>query len=667
MGASRSVVVLIVGAALAAGLVGGAAQWVHDAPRGWGSATTAVALTVAGAGWALAGAVLAWHRPGNRLGWLVLAVGALTQLSLTEEAIYLGRLGASTSPVDPWADRAPGLALSVLVGAAVFLLLGLLPVLYPTGTLPSRGWMLPVALVTCGAVLLQLQWLCHALGYGWDWPLEGGARQPNAIAVWLPFAGYVTGVALGWLGGLVRWHRAAHPERQQLAWLLCAVVLILTVPVVGDSVLGMALQALTLYTLPAAIVVGILRYRLLDIDVVVRRVLTYAVLTATIAVLHATVVYLGQSWLDGGRLPSVAAAAVVAVGVLPLRGRVQGAVDRFFFGGRQEPLAAVSALGDTVASAHAFELHSDLLLAVATQVRSTLRSAGVRIDGTDGRILAQAGTFPSTGSVALPLLAGGQHLGELQISPRRPGERYSVADAHLIQALAPQVALAVRLVDLARELENQRDRVVGARREERERLRRDIHDGLGPSMTGIKLGLQAVQDLLPAGQDSPAHDLTAALRRETAIAVGELRRIVDGLRPGSVEALGLSAALRDALGPSGTGPRVLLDLENVRATTAVQDVVYRVALEATHNAVRHARASTIRVSLHQGPHGVELEVGDDGIGIDMGAAGGVGLASMQARAEQVGGELEIRDTGSGTCVRLLLPAGVSPARVEELT
>lgn len=665
MGASRSVVVSTVTAGLVAGLVGGAAQWARDSPEGWAVALIGVALTIAGVGWALAGAVLVWHRPRNRLGWVILAVGTVTQFSLTEEALHRVGGPASATLANPWEGRAVGLVLTVVVGGAVFALLGLLPALYPTGALPSSVWVLPAVLVLCGAVLLEVQWLCGALGAGWDWPFATRAERPHPTVVWAPFTIYAAGVLMSWGGCLIRLKRATYPERQQLAWLLFAVALILLVPAVGDSHAGQALQALTLYLLPAAIVLGVLRYRLLDIDTVVRRVIMYAVLTATVAVVHAAVTYLGQSWLGGERLPSVAAAAIVAVGLLPLRERVQGAVDRLFFGRRQEPLAAVSALGDRVAGAR----QSEILDAVVVEVRSALRAGGARIASVDGGTLTVTGVTPEAteGSVEVPLVAGGQHVGDLSVAARRPGERYSAADEDLIRALAPQVALAVRLVVLARELEDQRDGVVAARHEERERLRRDIHDGLGPSMTGIALGLQALEDHVGVRDVAPAHELTKMLRGEMASTVTEVRRIIEGLRPGPVETVGLVTALRDALtAAGGTRSRVRLHLDTVCATTTAQDAIYRIALEATNNAVRHARADTIRVTLRQYPHVVHLEVSDDGIGIGPVDASRVGLASMQARAEQAGGTLQVRSTAAGTMVSLVLPQSAEPIPEELL-
>lgn len=548
----------------------------------------------------------------------------------------------------------------MVVGAAVFTLLGLLPALYPTGELPSRGWLFPASLVMLGALMLEAQWLLHTLGAGWHWPLDH--ESPNTVLVWLPFGVYVTGALLAWAWCLVRLLRATRPERQQLAWLLVAVASILVLPALGSSTTAQALQALSLYLLPAAIAVGVLRYRLLGIETVLRRGLVYAVLTAAVVGVHAGVTYLGEAWWGVDRIPSVAAAAVVAVFVLPMRERVQRAVDRLLFGRRQEPLFAVSVLSDRLAAAQP----SELLDAVVGEIRAALRSGGVQVLDADGRPLARTGRDPEPGdgSVLVPLVIGGEPSGELVLAPRGTDETYSSADLHLVRALAPQVALAVRLVGLATGLEGERDRVLSVRRDERERLRRDLHDGLGPSMTGIGLGLQALDDFLLTEDFAGGREVTSILQGEVAATVREVRRIVDGLRPGQVESIGLVAALRQAVAVNRDRPRVELHLEEVTVGVDVQDTVYRVALEALNNAVRHADAGTVRVTLRQDrdrhPEHLVLEVGDDGGGIAPGRGAGVGLASMQALAESAGGHLDVTSTGRGTLVRLVLPVSCQP-------
>ncbi|KAE8766005.1 hypothetical protein GB883_00930 [Georgenia thermotolerans] len=424
-------------------------------------------------------------------------------------------------------------------------------------------------------------------------------------------------------------------------------------------------QAAGLYLLPAAVAVGILRYRLLGIEVVLRRGLVYAALTAAIVTLHAVVALVTGARLTGGALPGVVAAAVVAVGLTPLRVRLQRGVDRLLYGHRSDPVRAVADLGDRMAAAQ----DRDLLDAVLTGVRTAVRAAGARIIRPDGEVLAVSGTLAAShdapaappGALAAPLTVGGELVGTLQLAPRGPGERYSAPDERLVAAMAPQVAVLVRALDLASALERQRDAVVDARRAERDRLRRDLHDGLGPSLTGVGLGLRALDDAVEAGDAARAREIVSVLGTEVSAAVTEVRRILEDLRPAPVAEHGLAAALDQGLATSGSPLAVDVTVGTLPPMPpAVEDAVYRVALEAVTNVRRHARATRATVDVRVTGGRVVLRVADDGVGFSAGAVPGVGLASMRQRADVLGGELTTTPTPRGTIVVLDLPlAGTS--------
>jgi len=293
------------------------------------------------------------------LGWLTLLVGTTTQLGLTADA--LARLHA------PGAEAAPArpgeLALSLVGGFLIFVLLGLLPVLYPTGRLPGGPARVLAAAVVAAAALMQGQWLLSELDDAWAWPFSPSSSTQPFWLVWTPSLLYFAATLAVWVLCVARLARARRPERQQLAWLLTAVVVIILTQALGSSPAAQWLQAAGLYLLPAAIAVGILRYRLLGIEVALRRGLVYAVLTACIVAVHALLAALTGARLTGAALPGVVAAAAVAVGLTPLRDRLQRLVDRVLYGRRSDPVAAVAELGDRVAAAGASELLDAVLTA----------------------------------------------------------------------------------------------------------------------------------------------------------------------------------------------------------------------------------------------------------------------------------------------------------------
>ena len=300
----------------------------------------------------------------------------------------------------------------------------------------------------------------------------------------------LAGAITVWVATVVRLVRARPPERQQLAWLVC-VVLPLIVVTFGVRAPEWVFVILALM-LPGSIVIGVVRYQLLGI--VVSRALVYATLTAAVVVLYLAVSAMAAAAL--GRtlspVPGAVAAALIAVALSPARTRLQSGADRLVYGRRRDPVAAVTELGDRVATAE----EADLLPAVLDTVTAALRAPGTWVTGPGERSGSQAGT------VVVPLRVGGRDVGTLHVAERHPGEPFTAGDRRLLAALAPQVAVVVRALELTGSLERERDRVLTATHAERDRIRRDLHDGLGPSLAGIGLAVQAVQALLGERADS---------------------------------------------------------------------------------------------------------------------------------------------------------------------
>lgn len=197
---------------------------------------------------------------------------------------------------------------------------------------------------------------------------------------------------------------------------------------------------------------------------------------------------------------------------------------------------------------------------------------------------------------------------------------------------------------MAAALQQSREAIVSAREEERRRLRRELHDGLGSALAGIALTLQAAHNT----GGPQADELVEGAREQTEVAVADVRRMVRGLRPPVLEDLGLAAALRahaDRLRPL----EVQLELPEPVMTlpAAVELALYRIATAALTNVVRHAHARRCRVSLRTDGDEVALAITDDGHGLAAGAAPGVGLRSMRERAAELGGRVDLASSPSG--------------------
>jgi signal transduction histidine kinase len=254
-----------------------------------------------------------------------------------------------------------------------------------------------------------------------------------------------------------------------------------------------------------------------------------------------------------------------------------------------------------------------------------------------------------------------EEIGRLVLSPRAPGEGFSDADRSLLEDLARQAEVAVHAVRLTTDLQHSRERLVTTREEERRRLRRDLHDGLGAQLAGLNVQAGALRRLIPRDPDA-ADELVVELREELRSAIADIRRLVYDLRPPALDDLGLVEALRqlaERYGSKDEPLRVVVeapeDLPNLPA--AVEVAVYRVTQEALTNVARHARARTcvVRLVLNED---VALEIVDDGVGIPAQRSAGVGLSSMHERASELGGSCVLQSVpkgGTQVLVRLPLP------------
>ncbi|MFJ9177300.1 ATP-binding protein [Streptomyces sp. NPDC102360] len=621
--------------------------------------------------WTATGATLLALRPGNTLGRLVVTVG-LCQAAQQALTTYGGHGVVNGSwPLANWAAwLAAGLWLPGLVP-----LFNVLPALYPQGRLAARWWRWPLGASVAGTLLLAAAVCLDPHGYDDIAPGPSPLTAPGAVPV-LAMTGALllaAGTATVWAGSVVRLVRARAPERAQLVWLLCVVVPFAAAQFLSPSqVVGVAIG----FLIPVAVAVGVVRHRLLGIEVVLRRGLVYGTLTAVVAGVYLAVTATVGSTLGRGPLPGVVAAALVAVGLTPARDRLQSAVDRLVHGERRDPVRAVTRLGDRVAEAG----EDELLPAVLATVADALRAPGAALLTPDGEVAARFGDAADGAyDCLLPLRVGGRDLGVLRIPPRT-GEHgpYGEADRRLLSALGPQVAVVVRSLEQAADLAVERDRVVAATRAERDRLRRDLHDGLGPALAGVALGLQ----VLRAGRTDGV--LVARLAEETETAVREVRRILDDLRPAALDRHGLAEAVRGHAATLAAGPLdVTVDIGPLPPLPQdTEAAAYRIAREALTNTARHAEATHAHVRLEVTDGVLTVDIADDGHGMPArtraaprpgagesgadsvmggrpGAAengpDGIGIGSMRRRAERIGGRIAVDSGPGGTRVLASLP------------
>ena len=587
--------------------------------------------------------LILWFRPRHSVGWVLML------MALLEDSCVFWQTYGARSVAFPGEHLPLGrLALQLSGGLwvpVVFLPVTCLMLRYPSGVVRGTWSRRADRAAITGLTLVYIGYAGSTSGVKDVAPeLSNVIAPPAALCAVLMAAGALvtlSATAFVIANTVVRTARASYPERQQLAWLV-------TFAPVAVAVLFLPYEHLQriLYGIPLAVVVGVLRYRLAGIEVVLRRTLLYGSLTGLVLLVFVAVTALVSSVAPSGGLSTILAAGLVAVGVVPMRDRLQRLVDRFVYGDRGDPLAALKRLGTPMGLTTDEALLPDVLGGVA----SALRVPGAELVGLTGT-RALVG-FVGPEAVDVPLVVGGRGVGVMRLAPR-PGEsHFPAADRQLVEGLAPLVAAVLQAVELAEALRVEQERVVAATETERARLRQELHDGLGPSLTGIGLGLEALEGRV--GQS----DLVDRLRAETATSLEEVRRIIDGLRPGALESADLLALLRiRAEHLSSTTPvrvNVVAPARFAVLPDEVEVAALRIVEEALTNVVRHAGATTCCVFL-QLDDALRIEVRDDGRGYDGPRAGGVGVDSMRARAERLGGTCEVAATVDGTAVTAVLP------------
>jgi signal transduction histidine kinase len=351
------------------------------------------------------------------------------------------------------------------------------------------------------------------------------------------------------------------------------------------------------------------------------------------------------------------AALVVALAFNPARVRVQRGVDRLFFGRRGDPLALLHHLDRTLRDAGS--PHAALRDAAGV-LRSGLRLPGAAVVVTlpsGDEVRAEDGVVPGAAH-ALPLDLHGEQVGTLLVAPRRPGEPVRGTDLRVLSSLAGPLASAAYALRLAGDLEDSRRRLLEAREEERRRLRRDLHDGLGPVLAGQVLRLETARDLVDA-DPARTRDLLDRAVVEAVSSLEEVRRVVDGLRPPTLDDDGLALAVRNRVHQLADRVEVSTTEPLPRMRAAVEVAAYHIVSEAVSNAVRHAPGARCGVTIRAVDGELVVTVADDGPGINgqaRAARVGAGLTTMRERAAEIGGRLEVGPApGGGTAVVARLP------------
>ncbi|MGN6241182.1 MAG: sensor histidine kinase [Cellulosimicrobium cellulans] len=498
------------------------------------------------------------------------------------------------------------------------------------------------------------------------------ADDPRPAIVGVVVMGLVTAAATAW-----RWRRGPVEERRGLGLLALGTALMALsfLPLLGtwaspDVILALPLTHLACQALfPAAILVCVLRNRLWGIDLVLSRATVAAMLAVGLAVVYAVVVVLATTVVDGPAAQVVAAVGV-ARAVQPLHTRVRHRVRTLVYGEANDPGRAALSVGKHLSSASTTD---DLVVSLAVGVREALRLESVTIERTPdrptapgspesppGTVWAGPTSRPTGQTASLPVTHGGRVLGRVHVVARA-GERLDARTRDALDQLLPVLGAGLALAQGARELEEARDATTRARLAERRVIRRELHDGVGPWLVGLRLGLQGARNTL-ATDPAAAAAVLDALGAEVAQRVEDVRALSRSLLPPSLDEHGLEVALGELAGRQALAGFVV----DVRCDPCdgldprVAAAAYAIASESVVNAARHSGADECRLTVRVGDRYVVVTCEDDGRGIAPDATRGVGSRSLRERTDELGGRLDVtavRPDGErpGTRVRATLP------------
>ncbi|NAS22896.1 sensor histidine kinase [Herbidospora sp. NEAU-GS84] len=603
------------------------------------------------------GAYIAARRPRLPIGWLMIAGGVFEAVSVLTSALLVqaengGDLDAA--------------ALYRIVGAGTWSLGGgflaiLVPLFAIGGRRPSKGW---GVFGVVAAVIIVVQTALRVGRPEPPAPTRGMSSViPNPLDFGIPREVWVPVTDTLWLAEqgcillalvsmVVRMRGADAETRRAVAWPALTFAVYAVLVVTGDPAFHAFLVA-WVALIPVSIAFSVLRHGLFGIDDVLSRTVVVAGTVAGVsAVYFATGAVFSLMAAEYDILAGLAAALFAGAFYQPLRRLIQRGMDRLLYGPVGDPRLLTARLVEEVRNADPAEA----LAAVVDVVRDGLAVGGAAVEVVNGLHLTsgQVGAAPRE----LPLVWHGEPVGRLLLGAPGGGRFGAAHDERVVATLLPYVADVAHAVRMASDLQRSRERILAAREEERRRLRRDLHDGLGQTLGAMAMTLNMAR-LNIKGSPATADHLLRDLRSGMDAVAGDIRELVYGLRPPALDDLGLVEAIRtlaaDTL-DAGTATHVSADGPMDDLPAAVEVAAYRIAQEALTNVRRHAHAKRVSITLALEDGLLTVRVADDGIGLPEVRRAGVGTASMRERAAELGGSCAITapDTG-GTVVAARLP------------
>ena len=647
------------------------------------AADSQIVWLVNGAVCAALGVLIATRRPGNPIGWLLLANGVSgAVLNVTEAFVVMRALLAGAGP-HGWVQWVAWVSnWSSGVGAVLIVVILMF---FPDGRLPGPRWRWVVGAAGVGSVLFvagamlsptpvqlsgRLPSVPNPIGLG----SQGGFFDSNGAGATVISVGLLL---VGLSAVVVKFRRSSGVERRQIRWFAVVVITGIVTTALAFAAEGInsndagtaASVCFDLFVgvaMPLTIGLAVMRHGLYDLDVFISRAIVYGSLAGFITSVYVAIaVGIGAAVGSGDRQNlglSIVATAIVALGFQPVRERLQRLANRLVYGQRATPYEVLAQFSEQVAQSYAMEevmprmarvlaegtgaqradvwlWHEPGLRPVASWPENAVPLRAVAVE--DGSISSLPGT-----DFVVPVRHRGELLGALSVT-RQHSESLSAVEQSLLEHLAHQAGLVLRNVGLTADLQERfeelrasRQRLVAAQDDERRRLERNLHDGAQQHLVALKVKLGIVEMLARKDPDRTVTAI-AELKADADEALATLRDLAHGIYPPLLAEQGLKVALQ-AHARKLTMP-VEIDADGItRYSQEAEAAVYFCCLEALQNAQKYAGASRVDVSLRDGDGTLRFAVADDGRGFDTATANrGAGMTNMRDRLDALGGTLEL--------------------------
>ena len=608
--------------------------------------------------------VVAWRQPRNAFGWVLLAASMFALLTgfNQEYTIY----GCQTCPGGVPAPQILGAMLHWMWIPSMGLIAIFSFAIFPTGKFISPRWhwlgWLGAAWILLSVLLVfffpgplgNLPFIENPFGIAAMTDLFPAGMRPEAVVLGV-------GIPLMLIGAfslILRYRRADTQVRQQIKWMALVGWATPIMGIIGqfngwlpDILLAGAVTANI-----GALAIAILYYRLYNVDLAINRTLVYGGLTILIFLVYILAVGALGSLLPVGQNIFLAffITALVAVLFQPIRDRLQAAVNRLMYGDRDDPVSVLTKLGQQLERTGT---PADSLKGITRTMAETLKLpyVGIQMAGDDQPVAAYG--MPGDHVLSIPMVYQNEVNGYLLVAPRSTTEAFSQSERSLLENIARQAGAVAHSARLTEDLRQSRQRIVTAREEERRRIRRDLHDGLGPQLASQTLTLDAIEKQIER-DPTAAKQLIRDLKTQSQQAIRSIRSLIYDLRPPALDDLGLVTALNQSFMKYASVMQVKIhapdDLPSLPA--AVEVAAYNIIQEAVLNTARYANARNCRISLALASADLCITVDDDGRGFPPDLRSGVGMVSMRERASELGGQVVFENVpGGGARVIVSLP------------